>query len=189
MRNSLTRNRPEEVENVRMTLVRTRARLTEQKRLLEAKFRMVQSLYQQFLTVLHTVMLKAWTAEVVDRAMKAAMGGAGAKYNIISSGAQKKADGAWALEFGVIGKQMVLMCHARDMNYQDGVGELLRQLNASLMALSAFLSENARLRDELIQAWARVFHHYAEGLKTLDLESEALELFRPLVRPGQMPKA
>jgi len=189
MRNSLTRNRPEEVENVRMTLVRTRARLTEQKRLLEAKFRMVQSLYQQFLTALHTVMLKAWTAEVVDRAMKAAMAGAGAKFNMISGGAQKNPDGAWTLEFGAIGKQMVVMCHAREMNYQEGVGELLRQLNASLMALSAFLAENARLRDELIQAWARVFHHYAEGLKTLDLESEALELFRPLVRPGQMPKA
>lgn len=189
MRNSLTRNRPEEVENVRMTLVRTRARLTEQKRLLEAKFRMVQSLYQQFLAVLHAVMLKAWTAEVVDRAMKAAMAGAGAKFNIISIGAQKNPDGVWTLEFGVIGKQMVLMCHEKGLNYQEGVGELLRQLNASLMALSAFLAENARLRDELIQAWARVFHHYAEGLKTLDLESEALELFRPLVRPGQMPKA
>jgi len=189
MRNSLTRNRPEEIENVRMTLVRTRARLTEQKRLLEAKFRMVQSLYQQFLSVLHGVMLKAWTAEVVDRAMKAAFTGVGAEFNMISSGAQKKADGAWTLEFASIGKQMVLMCHARGMNYQDGVGELLRQMNASLMALSAFLAENARLRDELIQGWARVFHHYAEGLKTLDLESEALELFRPLVRPGQMPKA
>ena len=189
MRNSLSRNRPEEVENVRMTLVRTRARLTEQKRLLEAKFRMVQSLYQQFLSALHAVMLKAWTAEVVDRAMKAAFAGAGAKFNMINAGAQKKPDGGWVLEFGAIGKQMVLMCHAREMNYQDGVGELLRQLNASLMALSAFLAENARLREELIQSWGRVFHHYAEGLKTLDLESEALELFRPLVRPGQMPKA
>ena len=189
MRNSLTRNRPEEVENVRMTLVRTRARLTEQKRLLEAKFRMVQSLYQQFLSVLHGVMLKAWTAEVVDRAMKAAFTGAGAEFNMISAGAQKKPDGGWALDFGAIGKQMVVMCHARGMNYQEGVGELLRQLNASMMALSAFLAENARLRDELVQMWGRVYHHYAEGLKTLDLESEALELFRPLVRPGQMPKA
>jgi hypothetical protein len=100
----------------------------------------------------------------------------------------KGADGTWGLDFGVIGRHMVGMCHARGINYQDGMMELMRQLNASLMALSAFLVENQRLRDELLATWGKLFHHYAEGLKTMGLESEALELFRPLVRPGQMPK-
>jgi len=189
MRHSLTRNRPEEVESVRMTLVRTRARLTEQKRLLEAKFRVAQSLYGQFLAALEVVMLKAWTGEVVDRAMKAAFAGVGAESNLLGGGTHKSAEGGWVLDFGAIGKHMVTMCHSRGLNYQEGMMELMRQFNGSLMALSAFLVENQRLRDELLATWGKLYHHYAEGLKTLGLESETLELFRPLMRPGQMPKA
>ncbi len=188
MRRALERNRPEEAENLRMVLVRTRARLTEQKRILEAKFRMLQSIYQQFLGTLQQVMLKAWNDAVVDRAMRAAFAGAGAEDNLVNAGAQKRPEGIWALEFGVIGKHMVTMCHSRGMNYQAGMMELLRQLNACMMALSAFLVENSRVRDELMAGWGRIYKHYGEGLKTLGLEAEVLELFRPLVRPGQLPK-
>ena len=80
------------------------------------------------------------------------------------------------------------MCHARGWNYHQGMLEALRQLNAALSALSAFVIEDDRLREELTKSWARLYRHYADGLKTLELEPEVLDLFRPLVKSGAMPK-
>jgi hypothetical protein len=183
----LERGNPREEETLRSIFMRTRARLTEQKRLLEARFRLIQSLYQQFVTVLQMVMKGAWRDEVVDRAMKAAFSGVGMDQNMVGVGVMKR-DGAWGFEFGAIGKQLVTVCHAHNLNYHQGMLEMLRQLNAALSALSAFIIEDVRLREELSRQWARLFRHYSDGLKTLDLEPDVLDLFRPLVKSGSLPK-
>lgn len=181
------RNRADEAETMRSIFLRTRARLTEQKRLLEARFRLIQSLYQQFVVALQLVMQGAWHDDVVDRAMKAAFSGVGADHNLVGTGVGKTG-GNWGFDFGLIGKQLVTVCHARGWNYHQGMLEVLRQLNAALSALSAFVIEDARLREELTKSWARLYRHYSDGLKTLELEPEVLDLFRPLVKSGAMPK-
>lgn len=183
----LERNKAEETETLRSIFLRTRARLTEQKRLLEARFRLIQSLYQQFVTVLATVMAAAWHDEIVDRAMKAAFQGVGQDHNMIGSGVTKK-DGQWSFDFTLIGKQLVSVCHAKGWTYQQGMIEVLHQLNSALSALSAFIIEDVKAREELTRQWARLYRHYADGLKTLELEPEVLDLFRPLVRTGTIPK-
>lgn len=183
----LARNRVEETETLRSIFTRTRARLTEQKRLLEARFRLVQSLYQQFTVSLQIVMSGAWHDEIVDRAMKAAFSGVGSDHNMVGGGVSKR-DGNWSFDFGLIGKQLVTVCHARGWTYHQGMIEVLRQLNAALSALSAFIIEDPKLREELTRQWARLYRHYADGLKTLELEAEVLDLFRPLVKSGALPK-
>jgi predicted regulator of Ras-like GTPase activity (Roadblock/LC7/MglB family) len=187
LKRAVEKARPDQVDTVRVVFLRTRARLTEQKRLLEARFRVLQSLYQQFVQSLQVVMQGAWKDEIVDRAMKAAFTAVGSDNNLVGSGISKK-DGAWTMDFALIGKQLVTVCHARNMTYQAGMMEMVRQMNGGLTALSAFIIENPKLRDDLTKNWARIYRHYAEGLKTLDLEPEVLDLFRPLVRSGQMPK-
>jgi len=187
MARGLERGNSREEETLRSIFLRTRARLTEQKRLLEARFRLIQSLYQQFVTVLQMVMKGAWRDEVVDRAMKAAFSGVGMDQNMVGAGIVKR-DGAWGFDFGTVGKQLVTVCHSHNMNYHQGMLEMLRQLNAALSALSAFIIEDARLREELSRQWARLFRHYSDGLKTLDLEPDVLDLFRPLVKSGSLPK-
>ena len=183
----LERNKAEETDTLRSIFMRTRARLTEQKRLLEARFRLIQSLYQQFVTVLATVMATAWQDEIVDRAMKAAFQGVGQDHNMIGSGVSRK-DGQWSFDFTLIGKQLVSVCHAKGWTYQQGMLEVLHQLNSALSALSAFIIEDVKAREELTRQWARLYRHYADGLKTLELEPEVLDLFRPLVRTGTLPK-
>jgi predicted regulator of Ras-like GTPase activity (Roadblock/LC7/MglB family) len=181
----LERNRADEAETMRAILLRTRARLAEQKRLLEARFRLIQSLYQQFVVVLQQIMASAWTDQIVDRAMQAAFQSVGADHNVIGKGVTKR-DGAWSFDFTLIGRQLVAVCHSRSWTYQQGMIEVLRQLNAALSALSAFVIEDARRRDELTRQWARLYRHYADGLKTLELEPEVLDLFRPLVKGGTL---
>jgi predicted regulator of Ras-like GTPase activity (Roadblock/LC7/MglB family) len=183
----LERNKAEETDTLRSIFLRTRARLTEQKRLLEARFRLIQSLYQQFVTVLQTVMAAAWHDEIVDRAMKAAFQGVGQDHNMIGSGVTKK-EGRWSFDFTLIGKHLVTVCHAKGWTYQQGMIEVLHQLNSALSALSAFIIEDVKAREELTRQWARLYRHYADGLKTLELEPEVLDLFRPLVRTGTIPK-
>ena len=183
----VARNRPEEAETLRSIFLRTRARLTEQKRLLEARFRLIQSLYQQFVVALQIVMSGAWHDEIVDRAMKAAFSGVGSGHNMVGSGIGKR-DGNWSFDFTLIGKQLVTVCHAQGWTYHQGLVEVLRQLNAALSALSAFIIEDVKLREELTRQWARLYRHYADGLKTLELEGEVLDLFRPLVKSGTLPK-
>ena len=183
----LARNRAEEAETLRSIFLRTRARLTEQKRLLEARFRLVQSLYQQFVVALQIVMSGAWHDEIVDRAMKAAFSGVGSDHNMVGGGVAKR-DGNWSFDFSVVGKSLVTVCHARGWTYHQGMVEVLRQLNAALSALSAFIIEDTKLREELTRQWARLYRHYADGLKTLELEAEVLDLFRPLVKSGALPK-
>lgn len=187
LQRGLERNKAEETDTLRSIFSRTRARLTEQKRLLEARFRLIQSLYQQFVTVLATVMAAAWHDEIVDRAMKAAFQGVGQDHNMIGSGVTKK-DNQWSFDFTLIGKQLVSVCHAKGWTYQQGMIEVLHQLNSALSALSAFIIEDVKAREELTRQWARLYRHYADGLKTLELEPEVLDLFRPLVRTGTIPK-
>lgn len=176
-----------EADTIRTVFLRTRARLTEQKRLLEARFRMIQSLYQQLVVVLQSVMQGVWNEEIVDRAMRAAFSSVGQDHNLVGAGVQKGA-GGWGFDFGVMGRQLVAVCHARKWTYHQGMVEILHQLNAALSALSAFVVEQPRLQEELTRQWARLYKHYSEGLKTLDLEATVLDLFRPLVRPGQLPQ-
>ncbi len=187
LQRGIERGRAEETETLRSIFLRTRARLTEQKRLLEARFRLIQSLYQQFVVSLQTTMAGAWHDEIVDRAMKAAFSGVGQDHNLVGSGVSKR-EGAWSFDFQLIGKQLVTVCHSRGWTYHQGMLEVLRQLNAALSALSAFIIEDAKLREELTRQWARLYRHYADGLKTLELEAEVLDLFRPLVRTGSLPK-
>lgn len=187
LQRGLERGRTEETDTMRSIFLRTRARLTEQKRLLEARFRLIQSLYQQFVVSLQTTMAGAWHDEIVDRAMKAAFAGVGQDHNLVGAGVSKR-DGAWSFDFQLIGKQLVTVCHGRGWTYHQGMLEVLRQLNAALSALSAFIIEDAKLREELTRQWARLYRHYADGLKTLELEPEVLDLFRPLVRSGSLPK-
>ena len=183
----LARNRAEEADTLRSIFLRTRARLTEQKRLLEARFRLVQSLYQQFVVALQIVMSGAWHDEIVDRAMKAAFSGVGSDHNMVGGGISKR-EGNWAFDFSLIGRSLVSVCHARGWTYHQGMVEVLRQLNSALSALSAFIIEDTKLREELTRQWARLYRHYADGLKTLELEGEVLDLFRPLVKSGALPK-
>ena len=185
LRRSLERQRPEEIDTIQSVMVRMRARLTEQKRLLEARFRLIQSLYHQLIVALQQVMQEVWKGELVDKAIRASFAGVSMENNMVNEGVQKR-DNLWIIDFGIIGKQFVATCHVRNWTYQVGMMEMLRQLNGGLSALSAFSVENPRLREELVRQWARLYRHYSEGLKTLELEREVLELFRPLVRPGQM---
>jgi len=187
MSRALEKNGSQEVEAVRAVFVRTRARLTEQKRLLEARFKLIQSLYQQFVVVLQGVMQSVWNDEVVDRAMRAAFSTVGQDANMVGRGVQKTANG-WGFDFGMIGKALVTISHSRGWPYHQGMLEMLHQLNAALSALSAFVVEQPSRQEELTRQWARLYKHYSEGLKTLDLEGDVLDLFRPLVRPGQLPK-
>ena len=187
LKRAVERAKPDQVDTVRVVFLRTRARLTEQKRLLEARFRILQSVYQQFVAALQMVMQGAWKEEIVDRAMKAAFTAVGTENNLVGSGVAKK-DGAWTMDFALIGKQLVNTCHQREWTYQMGMMEMVRQMNGGLTALSAFVVENPRFREDLTKNWARIYRHYSEGLKTMDLEPEVLDLFRPLVRSGQMPK-
>jgi len=186
LKRAVERARPDQVDTVRVVFLRTRARLTEQKRLLEARFRILQSLYQQFVGALQTAMKGAWKEEIVDRAMRAAFTAMGSANNIIGAGVAKK-DGSWTMDFALIGRQLVGVCHQKEWTYQAGMMEMVRQMNSGLTALSAFVVENPKLREDLTKSWARIYRHYAEGLKTMDLEPEVLDLFRPLVRSGQMP--
>ncbi len=170
---------------VRAVLLRLRARLKEQKRLLEARFRIVQSLYQQFVLALQVILEGAWHEEVVDRAMKVAFSGVGGKHNLVGGGVHKH-DGTWTLDFNSMGKQLISVCHEQGWDYHHGLKEMLVQLNAGMSALSSFVIEDVRLRDELTKSWARLYQHYTEGLKTLELETDVLDLFRPLLHSGQV---
>ncbi len=185
LQQALERHDASEADTIRGTVLRLRARLKEQKRLLEARFRVIQSLYQQFLIALQGILQGAWRDEVVDRAMRVAFSGVGKKYNLIGSGISKR-EGNWTLDFAGIGKQLVSVCHEQNWDYQQGMKEMLVQLNSGMSALSSFISEDSRLRMDLTKSWARLYQHYTEGLKTLELESDVLDLFRPIIHFGQV---
>ena len=87
----------------------------------------------------------------------------------------RKRDGVWGFDFGPIGSRLVSICHSKSWSYNYGMLELLRQMNT---ALSALVIEDQERKGELKRQWRLLYAHYSEGLKTLDLEAEVLDLFR-----------
>ena len=81
----------------------------------------------------------------------------------------------------MVGKQLVTVCHEKNWDYRTGLREMLHQLNSGMSALSVFVIGDPRMRGTLMNSWARLFHHYADGLKTLELEPDVLDLFRPIL--------